>query len=283
MIRKILLLLFAACLIGTPVQAGGRPEFDAVGDDSANIFNGTVEQNIVANAVDGYVNQIELFSDFSNFTTPFGTAEFFRTQAGILYPDPCFFYLAGAHAPYLSALTSTYDQGVYEWRIVLQMKPQTDINLNIVDCVLKSGRTDIFGSVDQTGYYRAPWGQLVFVQTANPSVTVRVFPGPFATPGFVSPIIMDARTVPRLTAVALDNVLYTSKALWGETIPLALPATGSTNASGQPVFDLKQGDMIDILITIPFNNTVDVRYGSDNVVLKYVGIIGTEYTDILSK
>lgn len=283
MIRKIFLLLIAALLIGTPVQAGSRPEFDAVGDDSANIFNDIVDQNIVSNAADGFMNQIERFSDFTNFSTPFGNAEFFRTQSGILYPDPCFFYLPSAHAPYLSALTSTYDQGLYKWRIVLQMKPQTDINLNIVDCVFKSGGTDIFRSVDQTGYYRAPWGQLVFVQNTNPSITVRVFPGPFATPGFVAPFIMDARTVPGLAPVALNNVLYTSKALWGETIPIALPATGSSNSSGQPAFDLKQGDMIDILITIPFNNTVDVRYGSDNVVLKYVGIIGTEYTNILSK
>lgn len=283
MFKRILLLFVVASLIGTPVLAGGRPEFDAVGDDSANIFNDTAEQNIVANAVDAFLNLIEKFSDFTSFTTPFGFAEFFATQAGALYPDPCFYYLPGVHAPYLSALTATYDQGAYEWRIVLQMKPQTDINLKIINCVLKNGGTDVFSSADQTGFYRTPWGQLAFVQSANPSITVRAFPGPFATPGFLTPVIMDARTMPVLSPVALNNALYTSKALWSETIPLALPATGSSNTSGQSVFNLKQGDMIDVLITIPFNNTVDVRYGSDNVVLKYVGIIGTEYTNILSK
>jgi hypothetical protein len=281
MIKRILLLLIAALLISAPAL-GGRPEFDAVGDDSANVFNDAVDQYLVTSSFDGLGNEIEHFSDFTQFTTSFGPAEFFRTQSGGLYPDPCFYYVTGAHAPYLSALTTTYDSGLYEWRIVLQMKPQSDINLKIIDCVMKTGQTDISSSADQTGRYRQPWGQLVFLPSANPSITVTALPGPFATPGFITPITMDARVMPGLVPVALNNALYTSMGLWGETIPLALPATGRINDSGQSVYNLKQGDMIDVLIVIPFNNTVDVRYGSDNVVLKYVGIVGTEYTNILS-
>jgi len=39
--------------------------------------------------------------------------------------------------------------------------------------------------------------------------------------------------------------------------------------------DLKQGDSITITVDIPGNNTVDVRYGSDSVLLQYIGIEGT--------
>lgn len=283
MIKKIFLLLIAASIISTPVLAGSRPEFDAVGDDSANIFNSAVERSIVTSGLDGFGNRIENLSDFKNFTTPFGPAEFFETPAAALSPDPCFYYLTGAHAPYLSALTTTYNQGVYEWRIVLQMKPQTDINLDITDCVLKTGETDVFGFADQTGRYRMPWGQLFFIPSANPFIAVRVFPGPFATPGFITPFTMDARTLPALAPVRLNSALLTSKTLSDQTIEMALPATGATNTSGQTVYDLKQGDMIDVIITIPSNSSVDVRYGPDNVVLKYVGIIDTEYTNTPGK
>ena len=60
---------------------------------------------------------------------------------------------------------------------------------------------------------------------------------------------------------------------------MILPMTGGVNTYGQTVYSLKQGDMIDIVIDVPSNNTVDVRYGADNVVLKYLGIIGTEYSN----
>ena len=157
------------------------------------------------------------------------------------------------------------------------MKPESDINLNIYDCVLKHNEQNIWMEAEQTGRYRADWGQLFFVPSANPSVTATASPGQYATPGFTSPIIMDARTLPGLNIVALDDMLYTSKALWEEGIVMVLPETGTQNTTGQTVYNLKQGDSIHVTIQIPFNNTADIRYGQDSVILKYIGIYGTWY------
>ena len=58
---------------------------------------------------------------------------------------------------------------------------------------------------------------------------------------------------------------------------VVMPETGSTNASGQTTYNLKQGDRIYVKVTIPFNNTCDIRYGQDSVIVKYIGIVGTWY------
>lgn len=277
--KKILFLLLALAFITAPAIAGNRPEFDAVGNDSTNFFNDSITNMIAGAAVDGFGVNLAQNSDFT--VAPFSDIidtkvvfwEFFKTQAGVLAPDHCF-------GGYLSALTDAYNEGVYEWQIVLQMKPETDLDVQITDCVLKHNVFDIFTAADQTGRYRAPWGQLIFVPSANPSITVKALPGKYATPGFVAPVILDARSLPGLTPVALNGVLYTSKAVWAESLPIVLPATGTVNTSGQAVYNLKQGDKINVKVTIPFNNTVDVYYGKDNVVVKYVGIIGTEFDTV---
>ena len=47
------------------------------------------------------------------------------------------------------------------------------------------------------------------------------------------------------------------------------------NLSGGTEYPLSAGDMLRIDIEIPFLNPTDIRYGQDNVVVKYVGIDGT--------
>ena len=263
MFRKSMLVLVAVVFFATPVLAGNCPEFDAVGDDSTNYFNDAIKDMVVANVLDGFGNKINENSSFGQ--------EYFSNTAGTSYPDPCF-------PDYVSALTDCYNEAVYEWQIVLQMKPESDIDLVIVDCVMKHNEFNVWTGCDQTGRYRAPWGQLFFVPSANPSVSVVALPGPFATPGFVAPMTMDARGLPGLNASALEDALYTSKALWEEGIIMILPETGLINSSNQPMYNLKQGDMIRVRVRIPGNNTVDVRYGEDNIRVEYIGIVGTEYT-----
>jgi len=58
---------------------------------------------------------------------------------------------------------------------------------------------------------------------------------------------------------------------------MVLPETGRTNISGQTMYNLKQGDRIHVKVTIPYNNSCDIRYGQDSVIVKYIGIIGTWY------
>lgn len=266
-ISRILSVLVLAVFLASSAWAGNIPEFDAVGCDATNVFAQINEQyGLVVDNNIGPNGPINLFSVFS------ANIEFFNQTAGQLFPDPCY-----GEFGLLSALTDAYNEGIYNWQIVLQMKPESDINLNIYDCVLKHNSFDLWEGAEQTGRYRADWGQLFFIPTANPIVSVSAVPGQFATPGFAAPFIMDARVMPGLGLVSMDEQLYTSKAHWAEGIVLALPETGSTNVAGQTTFNLKQGDKIAVKIEIPFNNTADVRYGADSVILKYIGIIGTWY------
>jgi hypothetical protein len=283
-VGKMLLMLVLAVFMATAAWAGNIPEFDAVGCDATNFFARTNMPYMVVTWNNcGPYGPIEWASDFPKGS--YSNYEEFTTTAGQLFPDPCWGFnekdvmdLQGIYFRGLtSALTDAWNEGIYKWRIVLQMKPESDINVNIYDCVLKHNSFDIWEGADQTGRYRAPWGELVFVPTANPYMTVRAIPGPYATPNFTSPLILDARTLPGLTLVAMDGQLYTSKAHWEEGIVLALPKTGNTNTSGQTEYNLKQGDVIEVTVEIPSNNTVDLFYGQDNVLLKYIGVVGTWY------
>jgi hypothetical protein len=267
-LKKMFVVIVGAMLLATPAFAGNVPEFDAVDCDAQNYF----AVRDIAQHVQVINNNVGPFGPI-NYSSFFPLVEGFSTTAGQLFPDPCF-------DGYVSALTDVWNEAVYEWTIVLQMKPESDINVNIKDCVLKHNEFDIWTGAEQTGRYRANSGQLFFVPSANPSVTVTASPGPFATPGFSSSIIMDARTLPGLNLVSLEDALYTSKALWYEGIVAALPETGGTNTSGQTTYNLKQGDRITVKVTIPGNNTADIRYGQDNVILKYIGIVGTWYYGI---
>ena len=262
-IFKFVVVLSAFVLISTVAFAGNVPEYDAVGRDSENFFAQTAIYYILVNQNRGPLQDASLFLD-----------EGFDTNAGQLNPGPCYGQLV--------ALTDVWNQGTYEWDIVLQMKPESDINLNIMDCVLKHNETDLWRFADQTGRFRLDWGELVFNPAWNPLVSATVSPGPFATSSFILPFTLDARTLPGLVNVALDEVSYTSKAHWPEGIVIAMPKTGEINESGQDEWNLKQGDIVHVTVEIPdMTNTVDVRYGPNSVILKYIGIIGTEYFGIL--
>jgi hypothetical protein len=264
---KFCVVLSALVLISVVAWAGNTPEYDAVGYDYGNFFSqGTVYYQVVNNGPNGALERDSAFYE-----------EDFDTNAGQLKASPCY----GIPA----ALTDVWNEGTYEWWIVLQMKPEADINLNIYDCVLKHNETNIYEYADQTGRYRMPWGELMFNAAWNPLVSASAIPGPFATTAFAEwydangdELILDARTLPGLVSVPLDGVSYTSKAHWPEGLVLAAPKTGNTNGSGQMEYNLKQGDLIHVKVNIPPDtNTVDVWYGPDSVILKYIGIINTEY------
>jgi len=259
---RMIILIVCAIFVYSSAMAGNTPEFDAVGNDSLNYFNDFVNGMVIDNNVNTQGEKINLLSNFRN--------EYFSTTAGQPAVDPCF-------PGYFSCLTPVYTSATYEWQIVLQMQPESDIDLNIVDCVLKHNEFNPFGGAEQTGRYRMPWGQLVFNPMANPRVTVEAIPGPYATPGFVAPFYLDARTIPGLDIVAMVNVPYTSKALWDESIVLVMPESGLVNTAGQATYFLRQGDSLNVKVEIPGINTADVRYGRDNVILKYIGVVYTEY------
>ncbi len=247
-------------ILSSPAFAGDRPEFDCVGDDATNYFNDAIKNMVVAE------NPWNLASDFTNTIYP---REYF-TPPVQMTPDICF-------DGYMSAYTQWKRPAMYEWQIVLQMDPQSDLDINIVDCVVKHNSKTAFGvnpweGADQTGRFQLTDGTSMFVEGANPAVTVVAAPGPNAVYGFNAPFIMTNRTQGGLSLVLLDNLLYTSKALWEEGLVARMPLFLDNE------FPLSAGDIINIKILIPFSNSVDIRYGEDNVCVKYVGIDGTIYT-----
>ena len=283
MIKKTLMILVMAVFISAPVLAGNTPEFDCVGDDSANYFNDAVRHMVVDNVDNSDGLLINLYSDFSECYDITGgiCGEGFENSAGPLSVDSCF-------PEYRSAMVDTWNEANYCWQIVLQMKPESDLDLNIRDCVMKHNMTNVWMGAEQTGRYRAPWGQLFFIKSANPSITVEAYSGPWSTGSFGGPdcnkccgqymFTFDSRLQPTLEVVALKDLLYTSKALWEESLVMVMPTTGSTNMLGETTYNLKHGDIIDVKVVVPYNSTCDIRYGADNVVVEYIGIVGTEIT-----
>ena len=269
-LTKMIMIVLTAMLIAAPAFAGSCPEYDAVGCDSQNYFavHAHMPLGMVCMNNIGYVpagpppgwHPINAYSAFPE--------EKFEQNAGIEMPDPCF-------PGYMSALTPPGPNNTYKWWIVLQMQPESDINVNIYDCVLEPNRTNIWEDALQTGRYETCFHDLIFDPYANPTITVKAINGPLSSFG---KFVMDARVLPGLDPVAVDDILYTSKALFDEGIVLVMPKTGDVNKSGQTMTTLQQGDMLKVKIEIPGTNCSDIRYGNDSVIVKYIGMIGTWYT-----
>ena len=254
------------------ISLESRPEFDAVGMDSNNLFNDYFKDMVVENGRDSQGNKINDFSDF--------LSEYFANTASPESPDPCFSKPA---KEYLSALAGTWTEATYEWQITLQMKPVADIQLNLIGCVLRRSEVDVWKGAEQTGRYKLPWGlgHVFFIPSANPRITVLALPGAFATTGFPDEgFYLNTRVIPGLGVLPLVDGLFTSEAILEEGIVMALPETGYTNGNGQTMYELEKGDRIKVVIKVPFNNTADIRYGSDSVVLRYIGVVGTEYSTL---
>jgi hypothetical protein len=269
MMKRLLLVLIAVAFMCTPVLAGDRPEFDCVGDDSANYFNDAVKALVVAN------NPWNLTSDFTDAAL-FAVPERFIPPVQ-LTADLCF-------PGYLSAYTQWHRPARYTYYITLQMDPQTDLDINIRDCVTKHNSTTIFGEgpfdgAEQTGRTWDWLGNPIFNPGANPLVTAQAFPGPNAAFGFAAPFDLVNRTQGGLFLLPFRNLLYTSKAVWEEGLVARMPEFMVPNLSGGTEYPLSAGDIIRIDIDMPSTSTTDVRYGSDNVCIKYVGVTGTIYTN----
>jgi hypothetical protein len=259
MFKKALLVMVAVAFLCVPALAGDRPEFDAVCDDSANYFNDRVKALVVGE------NPWNLNSDWC---FPVDPVERFEPPVQPT-DDTCF-------PGYLSAFTQWRRPAVYTWYIVLQMDPQSDIDINIVDCVVKHDSATAFGSnpfegAAQTGRYELPWGEPVFDPGANPMVTVTAIPGPYAVYGFDAPFALTNRTQGGLFLLPFIDLLYTSKGLWEEGLVARMPEYEVPAPRGTE-YPLSAGDILKIDIKLPLSNPVDVRYGQDNVVIKYVAV-----------
>jgi hypothetical protein len=266
MVKKLALILLALTFMTVPVMAGNIPEFDVVGDDTANVFNDAVKDLVIAN------NPINNDSDFTGVNYRGEPAEFFKSTAASPRLDPCFGLPEFDN--YLSRKAGPWFQNQYEYRIVLQMAPETDLNINIRDCILKENQRNIWFYAQQAARYRKSNGKLIFNKSASPLIYATAYSG-FRNAINFPPYFLNARKMPTLGKVCLNGKKYTSKALWEEGIVVEMPE-GQFNNCGQVMYPLREGDLIHVKIEIPFNNPVDYWYGPDNISIKYVGIIGLE-------
>lgn len=274
--KKQISILVAGALLVAGTAYAGYPEFDAVGDDSKNFFalkDAALYGGVLTNAPTSAVN---VDSDFTTKVIekiyfPNGQpaketmAEYFKSDAGQVSTDACW--------GFDSHVNGTWNEGRWHWSIVLQGKPESDLNINIYDCVLAMGAQSPWtGQAAQTSRYRMPWGTMMFDLLANPQITVTAESGPYNTNKPFS-FTMDARTLPGLQTVALKNILYTSKGMWSEGVVAVMPETGKTNASGQSTYYLHAGDRIIVDVYSPATSNY-MSYGQDSVTVKYLGMYG---------
>lgn len=261
MIKKALFVIVTMAFLSTSAMAGDRPEFDGVGDDSNNWFNCLAEDLVIA------ANPWNTASAFlrESFTPP-------AKETG----DLCF-------PGYMSAYTQWHKRAQYKYRIVLQMDPSTDLDINIRDCVTKHNSTTIFGDAPNDGAFQTgrgvDWlGFPGFYPGTNPYVTVMAYPGPYAVFGFNAPFYLTNREQGGLDENDFVEVPYTSKALWQESLVARMPEYEVPAPQNGMEYNLSAGDIIEVVIDIPATGVTDVRYGADNVTVKYVGVTGTVYT-----
>lgn len=267
-IKWSLMIASALLLIGSQAFSGGRPEFDAVGNDSSNHFN---------DAITTLVSTANPWNTKSDFTVhPLLGMEYFSPPVQ-LTDDICY-------DGYRSAYTQWRKPARYEWQIVLQMDPQSDLDINIKQCVVKHSSTTVFGRIpweggDQTGRYQLTDGTVFFIPGANPAITVVASPGPNAVFGFTSPFILTGRTQGSITELPLKRLPYTGTAIWERALVAKMPEYLTAAPDGGVEYPLSAGDTIKITIAIPFLNSVDIRYGQDNVTVRYIGVNNTIFTN----
>ncbi len=205
--------------------------------------------------------------------------EQFRSQTASTRREVCNETLTGGLP---NAKTPAGNSGFYEWWIRLPKKPSGEINI-VIECgVLKPGGTSIELCAAETGE-RVGFGTCVrqevdpgvnpVINTALPRVTSVVYPGPFNA---FPPFHLTAFKNPSSYTLAFDatqamsnngnsqvldggsNARILLKACMDKTIVTKLPVTGQVNALGETETDLEAGDLIQVRLDIPRQNSVDV-------------------------
>jgi hypothetical protein len=300
-VKKILMMIVALAFLAAPAFAGDQPEYDAVGCDSENIFMGAAQLIVCMGNTVGAAPGTRI-NEYSNFKTGCCLNPYFWPGLGWtcdpLYnpdPQPCEAFASDGEDPakdicfgecddatnasgkYESRLGTAFNGHWWKYRIVLQKKPQTDLDINIYDCVVKPNSFTMFGDefnegAEQTGRYGGFSNPGSFwLALANPTISVKAI----IVGG--TDFMMEGRTQPVLAPVCLDGALYTSKGPWDESIVVKMPLTGDVNACGETETRLSSGDVIEVTLATTEDSTADIRYGEDNVMIKYIAIHGTEH------
>jgi hypothetical protein len=201
-----------------------------------------------------------------------------------------------------NAVIRKQSAGYYEWWIRLPKKPSGEIAIVIQCGVLKpnafafeqfhavllcSGET---GERIGTGFCtrdRADSGINPLINSSLPRITAIAYPGPYSL-GFApfhltayknagtyvlstdGPAVMtNSTSLQVLDGSANSRVLL--KSCMEETLVAKIPVTDQLNAMGETEADLEAGDLIQVRMDVPINNTVDIYCHSQSLRLMGVG------------
>jgi hypothetical protein len=283
-------------LVATSAMAGEDPYIAVVGNDilatsfylSPKYEQFLLDQTVVGAPVDG---------------------ERFFTNAAIIQPEICD-TLGTTGGPLneppftfrgnFNARVTAGNAGWYDWIIALPKKPSGEINLCIQCGVIKpnafkfEGFNSVLTCAAETGELLNGGGICARAQTypgrnvlnpdALPSVSAWVMPGPHAATAwagfhltaFRNPGTYDDIAQPLADGPALQILDHSPgakillKSCLQKCIVVKLPVTGQVSADGNVEHDLEAGDIIQVELSIPKANTVDIYCHAES--LKIMGI-----------
>ena len=203
-----------------------------------------------------------------------------------------------------NAVVRKQNAGYYEWWVRLPKKPSGEINL-VIQCGVLKPNTFAFEEFDSIMLCAAETGERIgtgfctrnqvapnvnpIVNSSLPRITAFAYPGPYALTQW-RPFRLTAYKNPgtynlslNAAGTAMDNSAALQlldgstsarvllKACMDKSIIAKIPVTGQVNALGDVEADLEPGDLIQVRMDIPANNTVDIYCHSQSLRLAGVG------------
>lgn len=201
-----------------------------------------------------------------------------------------------------NAVVRKQNAGYFEWWIRLPKKPDGEINI-VLQCGVLKPNAFAFEGFDSVLLCAAETGERIgsgfctrddvdpgvnpIVATALPKLTAIAYPGPYSL-GF-TPFYLTAYKNPGSYALSLDDrgsmknsmslqvldgtadsrVLL--KSCMDKAVLVKIPVDGQVNAKGQTEAALEAGDLIQVRLDIPNNNTVDIYCHAESARLQGIG------------
>jgi len=200
-----------------------------------------------------------------------------------------------------NAVVRKQNAGYFEWWIRLPKKPDGEINI-VLQCGVLKPNAFAFEEFDSVLFCAAETGERIgtgfctrddvepgvnpIVNTALPRLTAIAYPGPYSL-GF-KPFYLTAYKNPGSYALTLNDgsmknsaslqVLDGSvdsrvllKSCMDKAVLVKIPVDGQVNVKGETEAALEAGDLIQVRLDIPNNNTVDIYCHAESARLQGIG------------
>jgi hypothetical protein len=200
-----------------------------------------------------------------------------------------------------NAVVRKQNAGYFEWWIRLPKKPDGEINI-VLQCGVLKPNAFAFEGFDSVLLCAAETGEKIgtgfctrddvepgqnpIVDTALPKLTAIAYPGPYSlgfkpfyltaykNPGSYALTLSDgsmknSASLQVLDGSAASRVLL--KSCMDKAVLVKIPVDGQVNVKGQTEAALEAGDLIQVRLDIPNNNTVDIYCHAESARLQGIG------------